>query len=127
MSRARFWLDTLPQPESVTIIILALVGANLLFNVIANASFKVSAFSPTWSGFLAWQVVGNLAGFITVLTLTGLLRYVPLSVAFPITTALSLLGVQIVAGGLVFHETITTNQWLGALFLVIGIILIGRP
>ena len=37
-------------------ILFALVGGNLLFNIVANASFKLSAASPDWRGFLTWQV-----------------------------------------------------------------------
>jgi multidrug transporter EmrE-like cation transporter len=125
MSRTRFWLAGLVRPESNNAIILALVGTNLLFNIVANSSFKVSAFSPNWRGFLAWQVVGNIAGFITVLTLTGLLRFVPLHVGYPITVGLAVLGVQIVGADVLFHEPITPAQWLGTLLLVLGIVLIG--
>jgi len=125
MSRTRFWLAGLVRQESNNAIILALVGTNLLFNIVANSSFKVSAFSPNWRGFLAWQVVGNIAGFITVLTLTGLLRYIPLSVAYPVTVGLAVLGVQIVGASVIFHEPIAPAQWLGTLLIVLGIMLIG--
>ena len=70
------------------------MAANLLFNVVANASFKVSATSPNWRSFVTWQVIGNLAGFVTVLTLTGLLRFIPLHVAYPVTVGLAVIGVQ---------------------------------
>jgi multidrug transporter EmrE-like cation transporter len=125
MFRTRFWIDALLRSRSSHTIILALGSANLLFNIVANASFKVSAFSPNWRGFLTWQVVGNLAGFITVLTLTGLLRYIPLHVAYTVTTGLAVLGVEIVAASVLFRETITPGQWLGAVLVVIGIVLIG--
>jgi multidrug transporter EmrE-like cation transporter len=125
MFRTRFWIDALLRSRSSRTIILALGSANLLFNIVANASFKVSAFSPNWRGFLTWQVVGNLAGFITVLTLTGLLRYIPLHVAYTVTTGLAVLGVEIVAASVLFRETITPGQWLGAVLVVIGIVLIG--
>jgi len=104
---------------------VALIGGNLIFNIVANAGFKLSATSTTWRGFLIWQVVGNLAGLVTVLTLTGLLRFVPLHVAFPVTTGLAVVGVQVIAAGLFFHEAISPAQWAGALFIVCGIVLIG--
>lgn len=103
-----------------------LVAGNLLFNIIANASFKLSATSPHWRGFLAWQVAGNLAGFITVLTLTWLLRLVPLHVAYPVTAGLAVAGVQVVAARWLFGETISSGQWLGTLLVITGIVLIGR-
>ena len=117
MLQARSWLDALP---------LALVLANLLFNVVANASFKASALSANWQGFLSWQVVGNVAGLITVLTLTGLLRYIPLSVAFPVTTGLAIIGVEVFAAQMLFHEPVSAEQWIGTLLIVGGIALVGR-
>jgi multidrug transporter EmrE-like cation transporter len=102
-----------------------LIGANFLFNIVANSSFKLSATSPNWRSFLVWQVVGNLAGFITVLTLTGLLRFHPLHVAYPVTTGLAVIGVQVMGAGLLFREAITPAQWLGTLLVVAGIVLIG--
>lgn len=105
---------------------VALVAANLVFNIVANAAFKLSAASATWRGFLVWQVVGNLAGFITVLTLTGLLRYVPLHVAYPVTAGLAVVGVQVVAARWLFDEPISSAQWLGTLLVTLGIVLITR-
>lgn len=104
----------------------ALLVGNLLFNIVANASFKLSAASPGLRSFLAWQIVGNLAGFITVLTLTGLLRYLPLHVAYPVTAGLAVVGVQVVAARWLFGEAISSGQWLGTVFIIVGIILVGR-
>ena len=87
MFQNRFHI-VIPRMESSSLIMLGLLVINLAFNILANASFKISAFSPNWRGILTWQVIGNLAGFITVLTLTGLLRFMPLSIAFPLTTGL---------------------------------------
>ncbi len=126
MSRYRYWMDSLPHPANAASLTLALVGANLLFNIVANASFKVAAFSPTWRSFLGWQVLGNLAGFITVLTLTALLRTIPLHVAFTVTTGLAVLGVQVFAAAVLFHEPISRAQWLGTLLVVLGILLVGQ-
>ncbi|MGQ9467023.1 MAG: DMT family transporter [Anaerolineae bacterium] len=119
----RFRLQSLPMDQTGRMV--ALIGANLLFNVIANTSFKISAHSPDWRRFLLWQVIGNLSGFITVLALTGLLRYIPLSVAFPVTTGLAVIGVQVLAAVWLFGETVSPTQWLGTVLVVLGILLIG--
>lgn len=116
----------IPKLTSPSAIIFSLILVNLVFNILANASFRISALSPTWRGLLTWQVVGNLAGLATVITLTWLLRYMPLSVAFPLTTGLTVLGVQLVAASWIFHEPISERQWLGTLALVLGIWLIRR-
>ncbi len=117
---------SVPRITSASAFVFALIAVNLVFNILANASFRISALSPTWRGLLAWQVVGNLAGLATVVTLTWLLRYMPLSVAFPLTTGLTVLGVQLVAASWIFHEPISERQWLGTLALVIGLWLIRR-
>jgi multidrug transporter EmrE-like cation transporter len=126
MSNARIWIESLSRPASTPGITLALVLGNLVFNIAANASFKVSALSANWRGFLTWQVVGNLAGFITVLTLTGLLRYIPLHTAFTVTTGLAVLGVQVGAAALLFREEISLADWIGTALIVLGILLVGQ-
>jgi multidrug transporter EmrE-like cation transporter len=106
--------------------VASLLLSNVLFNVVSNGSFKASAQSDNLRGFLFWQVVGNLTGFITVLTLTGLLRYIPLHVAFPVTTGLAVIGVQLIAGKFFFGEVISTERWLGTILVVLGIALISK-
>lgn len=105
--------------------VAGLIGCNLLFNIVANASFKMSAASSNWRGFLAWQVVGNLAGFAAVMTLTALLKFLPLHVAYPLTVGLAVIGVQVVGAALLFHETIAFRQWVGMLLIAAGILFIG--
>jgi multidrug transporter EmrE-like cation transporter len=117
---------SIPHVSSASSAAFWLILVNLAFNVLANASFRISALSESWRGIITWQVVGNLAGFITVITLTWLLRYMPLSIAFPLTTGLAILGVQFVASMWLFHEPISERQWLGTLAIVAGIWLIQR-
>lgn len=125
MFRMIFRPNVQAVPANNLVVTISLIGGNLLFNVIANASFKLSAASPAWRGFVMWQVVGNLAGLVTVLTLTGLLRFVPLRVAYPVTAGLAVIGVQVAAARLLFHEPISSTQWLGTLLILVGIALVG--
>lgn len=104
----------------------ALLVANVLFNIAAQASFKLSANSPDTRGFLLWQIAGNASGFIAVLTFTGLLRFIPLSVAYPLTVGLALIGVQVAAARLLFHEPVAPVQWLGTLLIAFGAALVSR-
>lgn len=122
----RFRSFALLPAVNQSLLVGCLLLLNLAFNVLANASFKFSTLAASWKGFLAWQIAGNLAGFITVLTLTGLLKYLPLSLAYPLTMGLAILGVQIVAARWIFHETILPTQWLGVLLIVAGLWLIQR-
>ncbi len=71
-------------------------------------------------------MVGNVSGFLTVLALTGLLRYLPLSVAYPLTMGLGILGVQVLSAHFLFHEALGLNKWLGTLFILAGLFLIYR-
>ena len=105
---------------------VALIALNVLFTIVANAAFRVSARSATWTDVITWQVVGNLAGLVTVLSLTGLLRYLPLRIAFPLTTGMGILGVQLVAARWLFNEPIGLMQWAGAMLIGLGVFLIQR-
>jgi undecaprenyl phosphate-alpha-L-ara4N flippase subunit ArnE len=107
------------------VILIVLLASNVLFQVIGNSGFKLSASSGDARGFWTWQVVGNLAGLASVITITVMLRFLPLSVVFPVTTGLTVIGIQVVAAGFLFRETISPVQWLGTLLVVIGISLIG--
>jgi len=124
MFNNRFTGISIPKIESASAVVLSLIVVNLAFNVLSNASFRLSAMSENWRGILTWQVVGNLAGLITVITLTWLLKYMPLSIAFPLTTGLTVLGVQMVAASWIFNEPISQQQWLGTMAIVLGIWLI---
>lgn len=126
MSEHRLGGIALPPAASAPVMMTVLVAVNVLFSIVANAAFRVSARSASWGDVLTWQVVGNLAGFVTVLTLTGLLRYTPLSIAFPLTTGMSIVGVQVVAAKWLFQEPISSVQWLGSLLIGVGIFLVQR-
>ncbi len=121
------WREAFPTLRAGTwVSILGMVMANSLFAVLAQIGFKLSAESRTWRAFLAWQVVGNLSGFLGVLALTWLLRYLPLHVVFPVTTGLAVIGVQVLAARWLFRETIEVRQWAGTLLIVLGIFFIAQ-
>jgi multidrug transporter EmrE-like cation transporter len=102
----------------------ALILGNLAFTVLAKIGFKLSAASSNWRGFWFWQIAGNLAGFIGVLTLTWLLRFVPLHIAYPVTMGLAVIGVQVIAAQFLFRESIGPLQWVGTGLVTAGIVLI---
>ncbi len=101
---------------------------HMSLNTLANICFKLSSAAGNVRHFALWQIAGNLAGFLGILAYTGLLRHVPLYVAFPLTQGLAVLGVQLVAARLVFQEAISPLNWLGTALIVAGIILVSfRP
>jgi len=107
-----------------TLTIGGLTLANLAFTVVSNSGLKLSAASHGWQGFLWWQIVGNLSGFLGVLAFTFLLRFISLHLAYALTAGLGFLCVQIVAARFIFQEPISMIQWLGTVFTAAGIVII---
>lgn len=107
-----------------TVAIAGLILTNIFFTVVSNVGFKWSAASPGPRGFLRWQVVGNVAGFLSVLALTSLLRFIPLYLAYAFTAGLGFVAVQVVGAYLIFGEAITTSQWLGIALITGGIVMV---
>jgi multidrug transporter EmrE-like cation transporter len=104
------------------------VVGHMSLNTVCNVCLKFSADSLNMRSFLMWQVAGNLAGFGGVLLFTALLRYIPLNIAFPLTQGLAMVGVQVIAARLLFHESLTPAQWVGTGCILAGIILLNlRP
>jgi multidrug transporter EmrE-like cation transporter len=96
-----------------------------IFVTAANALLKLSAnASDVWL-FLVFQAAGNLAGLGGVLLYTGLLRRMPLHLAFPLSRGVGVLGVQLFASLLVFREVFKPTEAVGALVVAAGIILVG--
>ncbi|MCJ7623613.1 MAG: hypothetical protein MUO76_08920 [Anaerolineaceae bacterium] len=104
--------------------VIGLFATHMFLTAFATAGFKFSAASGDVRGFWFWQVLGNLAGFGTVLALTGLLRVFPLHVAYPACQGLAILAVNLISARLVFRETITPLQWLGTVLIITGIVLV---
>ena len=91
----------------------------------ANVVLKLSAGAGSLWFFIATQAAGNLLGFVGILAYTGLLQTLPLHIAFPLSRGLVVLGIQLVASLLVFHETFRPTEAAGAVLVAAGIILAG--
>ncbi len=125
MSESTTFLDRfLPAAHRTELVVLG-IGTHVACNIVAALAFRYAAHSASALSFLVWQIVGNLAGFATVLALTVLLRFVPLSLAYPVTTGLSVIGIQVVAARLLLHEPLPLQVWLGTALIVFGILLVG--
>ena len=97
----------------------------MVFVTGANIFLKLSADAHgTWP-FVMMQIAGNLAGFIGILAYTGLLRRLPLHIAFPLSRGLVVLGVQVAASLLVFHESFRLTEAAGAVLVAAGVIVVG--
>ncbi len=97
----------------------------LVFVTTANVLLKLAADARESWVFVAALAAGNLAGFAGVLVYTGLLRTLPLHVAFPLTRGLVVLAVQLVAALIVFHESFRLTEAAGAALVTAGIVLVG--
>ena len=75
-------------------------------------------------GFVWWQVVGNLAGFLSVIAFTFVLRLISLHLAFAVTAAFGVALVQVLGAHFLFHETSTSWQWFGVALITSGIFIV---
>ena len=107
-----------------TLGIAGLILLNVATHVISNVSFKWSAISTRSREFLTWQVVGNVAGFLGVLALTFVMRFIPLSQALAFSWGLGFIAIQIIGAHFIFHEMITPLQWAGVVLITGGLVLI---
>jgi multidrug transporter EmrE-like cation transporter len=69
-----------------------------------------------------WQVIGNLSGFLSVISYTYLLTLIPLHIGYAITMGLGQIFVQVFAANILFKEKISSFQWLGIFLIIIGIL-----
>jgi multidrug transporter EmrE-like cation transporter len=104
--------------------IVGLTLSNLVFTVVSNIGFKLSADSTAWQTFLWWQVVGNIAGFLAVITFTVLLRLISLHVAWAVTAGFGFALVEVFGARFFFHEAITSWQWFGVALITGGILVV---
>jgi multidrug transporter EmrE-like cation transporter len=104
--------------------IVGLTASNLIFTVMSNIGFKLSADSTAWQEFLWWQVVGNVTGFLSVIAFTFLLRLISLHVAFAVTAGVGFALVQVIGARFIFHEAITSWQWFGVALITCGIFIV---
>ncbi len=103
----------------------ALLLTYLVFVTGSNILLKLSAAAGETRWFVALFAAGNLAGFVGVLSYTGLLRTLPLHVAFPLSRGLVVIGVQLVGAVAVFREAFTWKEAAAVVLVAAGIALIG--
>jgi len=102
---------------------LLLLLADMTANTGAHICLKRSAEPRGLKAFILWQAAGNCAAFLGVLAYTTLLRGMSLHVAYPLTEGLTAIGVQLVAGVVVFRERIPPLALAGTGLILSGIVL----
>jgi multidrug transporter EmrE-like cation transporter len=96
-----------------------------IFVTAANSLLKLSANAHGVVPFLLYQAGGNLAGLAGILVYTGLMRRMPLHLAFPLSRGAGVLGVQLVASMLIFHEAFRPTEVAAMAVVAAGIIVVG--
>lgn len=104
--------------------VAGLIALNLGSLVLSSAGFKWSADSSDWRGFLLGQIVGNGAGFIAVLALTGMIREISSYRAYAIHFGLGFVLAEVLLAGLFFHEHLGWPQFVGILLVFGGVLMI---
>jgi multidrug transporter EmrE-like cation transporter len=91
----------------------------------SNSLVKVSSDAAWFWPFILPFAAGNIAGLCGVLLYTLLLRRMPLHAAFPLTRGVGVLGVQLAASVLFFHERLRPTEIAAAVVVTAGIVLVG--
>ncbi len=102
-----------------------LLALYVMFVAGANLLLKLSAGTSAVWPFIVLQIGGNLAGFVAILAYTGMMRTLPLHVAFPLTRGFSVLVIQGAVALLIFHESFRPAEIIGVAAVAAGIILVG--
>ncbi len=102
------------------LLILLSIFAYVFFHVLSHIGFKMSVQNRNLKNFIYWQVIGNLSGFLSVLSYTYLLTLLPLHLGYAITIGLGQIFVQVFAAKILFKEEIMPIQWLGISLIILG-------
>lgn len=98
------------------------------FNVLANAALKYSSqITKGADGSMVnkWFILALIFYGINFLSYFQAIKNIYLSIAYPIVVGLSALGVACL-GLLIWGERLTFNQYIGIVFILIGVVFISR-
>ena len=96
----------------------------ILFNAGASGLFKVSAMRDSTPALLL-MALGMIVGGVNAFFYTKALGKIPLSVAYPVFSAGSIVLITLASIAL-FRETLSLKQLAGLVLLLLGILLISR-
>lgn len=107
---------------------LCTTAGEVLFKKGANASHAGSGWmdfigvTPLASG---WTWLGVIVYIISLVSWLHVLRFLPLSIAFPLINAVHIL---IPIGSLIFlHEKVSLGRWVGIVITLCGILMLIKP
>jgi len=96
--------------------------ADLASFVLTNVAFKIAAAGH--KAALAWWIAGNLFGLANSISITLLLRQLPLSFVSALTYGAGFALTQVGAAYLLFHEQVSPWQVAGMLLVIVGVLFI---
>ncbi len=115
------------------LIILSVIQSALLCSgqVLLKLAVQLFDKSQGWRYFWVHGILTNwyLMGCGVVMTAAALLwmyilRHFPFSVAYPLSSMA--FGFGVIAGILVFHESVSWHQWIGLIIIILGCIVIAK-
>src|ERR671936_776857 len=95
--------------------VLGVLAYELLLKAGANATADVSK-SWSWTG---------ITGLASPLTWLYVLKYIPLSIAFPLSRVVDALVP--ISCWIILEETISPRRWCGIALVVIGLAIVAKP
>jgi len=104
----------------------------IICNIIANISFKKAiSRAPPGKGIDSllellndpWMWTGGVSCVLLLFFYVYSLKGLDLSIAYPVTTGLAMLGI-VVSGALFFGETISATRIVAIIFIFIGVLLL---
>jgi len=90
----------------------------------SQIGFKYASGAQNFKTTILWFLAAGVAGTISMVLYTILLRFVPLSVGYAVLFGLGFVLIQVVAAKLILKESISLVQWLGGAVMVAGILMI---
>lgn len=98
------------------------LGLAICFNVLTNSFFKLAGIS-TKDRYLPYFITGLFFGLLNSYFITEAVKRIPLSTAFTVFSASSILLLTLVSN-LFFRELLTPKKIIGMLIVCIGIYLL---
>jgi len=112
---------------NATLKIALMVGVGAVAIAALAASqigFKYASGAQGVKATILWFAVAGVAGTVSMIFYTLLLRYVPLHVGYAVLFGLGFVVVQVVAAKFILKEPVSLIQWIGGALMVAGIALI---
>jgi multidrug transporter EmrE-like cation transporter len=97
----------------------SILALSIILNVAGNGLYKLASRYEGWTA-IAITFGGMVVGAVTVILFSRSLVRLPLNVAFPVFSAVSIVAVA-VAASVFFHEPLSRNQALGSVVILVGV------